>query len=64
VYGSEDSSDYKGSSGSIYQYDMNNPSDRNSYSTDLNAQRRDQMSLDSGKSLDKGMGQYGGGIYD
>lgn len=64
VYGSEDSSDYKGSSGSNYQYDMNNPSDRNSYSIDLNAQRRDQMSLDSGKSLDKGMGQYGGGIYD
>ena len=66
VYGSESSSSggYQGSSGSSYQYDMNNPSDRNNYSIDLNAQRRDQMSLDPSRSLDRGLGQYGGGIYD
>jgi hypothetical protein len=63
VYGS-DSSGYQGSSGSNYQYDMSNPNDRNSYSIDLDAQRRDQMNLDPGRSLDRGMGQYGGGIYD
>ena len=65
VYGS-DSNGYQGqgSSSSNYQYDMSNSSDRNSYNIDLDAQRRDQMSLDSGRSLDRGTGQYGGGIYD
>lgn len=63
VYGS-DSSGYQGSSGSNYQYNLSDPSDRNSYSIDLDAQRRDQMNLDSGRSLDRGMGQDGGGIYD
>lgn len=63
VYGS-DSNGYEGSSGSRYQYDLSNPSDRNRYGIDLDAQRRDQMSLDPGRSLDRGMGQYGGGIYD
>ncbi|MFZ1569238.1 MAG: hypothetical protein WAT29_10515 [Thiolinea sp.] len=59
-----DSSDYQGSSGSTYQYDLSNPTDRNNYSIDLDAQRRDQMSLDPGKILDTGLGQYGGGIYN
>ena len=63
VYGSDDSSGYQGSSGSSYQYDLNNGSDRNSYSTDLGAQRRDQMNLNSG-NLDGLRGQQGGGIYD
>lgn len=57
------SSGYQGSSGSSYEYDLNNPSDRNSYSTDLDAQRRDSQSLDTGRTLDRGLGQYGGGIY-
>ena len=65
VHGSDsDSGGYQGSSGSNYQYDLNNPSDRNSYSIDLDAQRRDRMSSDPGRSLDRGMGQYGGGIDD
>ena len=63
VYGSDDSSGYQGSSGSSYQYDLNNGSDRNSYSIDLDAQRRDQMNLNSG-NLDDLRGQQGGGIYD
>jgi hypothetical protein len=54
---------YQGSSGTRYQYDMNNPSDSNRYSTDLNAQRRDQMNLDTRRNLDRGLGQKGGGIY-
>ena len=62
VYGSDDSSGYQGSSGSNYQYDLNNGSDRNSYSTDLDAQRRDQMNLSPG-NLDGLRGQQGGGIY-
>jgi hypothetical protein len=59
-----DSSDYRGFSGSRYDYDLSNPSDRTRYSTDLDAQRRDRMSLSVGRSLDRGLGQYGGGIRD
>jgi len=62
VYGSDDSSGYQGGSGSNYQYDLNNGSDRNNYSIDLDAQRRDQMNLNSG-NLDGLRGQQGGGIY-
>lgn len=64
VYGSDDNSGYTGSSGTRYQYDLSKPVDRSSYSIDLDAQRRDQMNLDPGRSMDRGMGQYGGGIYD
>ena len=63
VYGSDDSG-YQGSSGSTYQYDLNNLSDRNSYSIDLDAQMRDQRSIDTGRNMDQLRGQNGGGIYD
>ena len=57
-------SGYESSSGARYQYDNSNPSDRLRYSTDLDAQRRDQMNLNPRRSLDRGTGQYGGGIYN
>lgn len=56
------SKNYEGSSGSTYQYNLNNPVDKNNYSVDLDAQRRDQMNVNPGRNLDRGMGQYGGGI--
>lgn len=54
---------YRGSSGARYQYDLNNPADQIRYSTDLSAQRRDQIqgTLDSGRTLDHMQGQRGGG---
>lgn len=55
---------YQSSSGTQYQYDLSIPSDQIRYSTDLNAQRRDQMSTSTKRHLDRGAGQYGGGIYD
>jgi len=55
---------YQGSSSSSYQYDLSNGSDRNSYSTDLDAQRRDQVNTSVGRSQDRSRGQYGGGIYN
>lgn len=61
--GGSNSGGYQGSSGSNYQYDMNNGSDRNSYSIDLDAQRRDQMYNGVGRSQDRLRGQNGGGIY-
>lgn len=54
---------YQGSSGTRYEYDMNNPVDRNRYNVDLDAQRRDQIDgrYDAGRSLDQLQGQFGGG---
>lgn len=57
-------SQHESSSGARYQYDLNNPVDRNRYSTDLDAQRRDQMSVNPRQKMDRSSGQFGGGIYD
>jgi len=63
VAGSDsDSKNYEGSSGTSYQYNLNDPGDKIEYSVDLDAQRRDQMNVNPGRALDRGMGQYGGGI--
>ena len=54
---------YQGPSGARYDYNLNNPADRNRYNLDLDAQRRDQQSgrFDAGRSLDQLQGQPGGG---
>lgn len=57
-YGSSEG--YQGSSGAQYQYDLNNPVERNQYSIDLDAQRRDMQKIAPG-SLDNLRGQNGGG---
>lgn len=56
-------SGYQGSSGTRYDYNLNNPTDRNRYNVDLDAQRRDQMDgrYDAGRNLDQLQGQFGGG---
>lgn len=61
--GSSSGSGYQGSSGAKYQYDLNNPADRNRYSVDLDAQRRDSQKgmYDAGRDLDQLRGQSGGG---
>lgn len=63
-FDSGSSSGYQGSSGTRYDYDLNNPADRNRYNLDLDAQRRDQQSgtFDAGRSLDQLQGQTGGGF--
>lgn len=55
---------YQGSSGTRYDYNLNNPVDRNQYNIDLDAQRRDQQSgtFDAGRRLDQRQGQAGGGF--
>lgn len=62
-FGNTDCQVYQSSSGTKYQYDMSNPSDRLNYSIDLDAQMRDKQSIDINRNLDTGIGQYGGGIY-
>jgi hypothetical protein len=61
---SNNDSGYQSNSGTRYQYDINDPGDSIRYSTDLDAQRRDQMNLDTKRNLDKSSGQHGGGIYN
>ena len=61
-YDSGSNSGYQSNSGTNYQYDLNKPTERNSYSTDLGAQRRDQMSADPRRDTDRSSGQRGGGI--
>lgn len=63
-YGSEQPSMYQSNSGAQYQYNLNNPVDRNAYSTDLDAQRRDQVSADPRRNTDRNSGQVGGGIQN
>lgn len=59
-YGSD--SGYTGSSGKKYDYDLSNPADKNRYSIDLDAQRRDQKAVnDSDRNSDRARNQYGGG---
>lgn len=55
---------YEGSSGTKYKYDLSDPSDRIDYSMDLDAQMNDSLNVNPGVGLDRGMGQYGGGIED
>lgn len=50
---------YQGLSGTKYQYDLSNPSDRLTYETDLDAQMRDQRSLNLYRKTENG-----GGIYE
>ena len=63
-YDSGSNSSYQSNSGASYQYDLNKPTDKNRYSTDLDAQRRDQMNADSRTDMDRNSGKRGGGIYD
>ena len=56
------SNGYQSTSGTNYQYDLNKPSDRMNYGYDTDAQRRDQMSTNPNRTLDRNTNQRGGGI--
>lgn len=58
-------SSYQSSSGNKYDYDLNKPEDRNRYSLDLDAQRRDSIegSTSTKRSMDQLKGEYGGGYF-
>jgi hypothetical protein len=59
-YGGNNEPLYRGSSGAMYQYDLSTPSGQLRYSVDPGAQLRD--SIDPRVDLDRGLGQYGGGV--
>lgn len=55
TYGSSELGRYESSTGHRYEYDLSDPGDQIEYSIDVDAQMRD---------LDRGLGEYGGGIYN
>lgn len=57
-----DDGGYRGTSGKQYQYDLSKPSDQLRYSVDPDAQLHDSINIDPRVELDRGLGQYGGGI--
>jgi len=64
-YGDDNQEDaYQGASGTHYQYDMSDPSDKIEYSVDIDAQMRDEISVNPSRNIDRSLGEYGGGIYD
>lgn len=50
---------YKSLLGNFYQYDLNNPLDKQQYELDLAAQMRDKLSVNPFRSTENG-----GGIYE
>lgn len=62
-YGNSDNG-YTSSFGNRYQYDLSNPTDRLGYSVDVGAQLRDRMDLNPSRTLERGLGEYGGGIWE
>ncbi len=63
-YNSDQNNSYESSYGNQYQYDLSDQSDRMDYQYDYDAQMRDRLSVEPTRSLDRGLGEYGGGIYD
>lgn len=55
---------YKGSSGTKYKYDLSKPGDRMKYGVDPGAQIKDEiyMPIKLGVTIDRVLGQYGGGV--
>jgi hypothetical protein len=58
----ESESGYKSRFGNEYQYDLSKPQDRIRYGTDYDAQRRDSLSVDPRRGIERGLGEYGGGV--
>ena len=55
---------YKGASGQEYQYNLSDPMDKLNYDLDLKAKMNDELyaPITPNVDLDRGLGQYGGGI--
>jgi hypothetical protein len=62
-YGNTSNQSYQSSTGTRYQYDLSTPGDQIEYSMNTAAQIRDSINITPSKSIDRSMGQYGGGIY-
>ena len=57
-------SGYTSSTGSTYEYDLSNPSDRVQYGADPAAQLRDRIDPNPLRRIERNTGQYGGGVLN
>ncbi len=57
-------SGYTSSYGNQYQYDLSKPTDRIEYDVDPAAKLRDSIDVNPTRDLERGIGQYGGGVYN
>ncbi len=55
-------SKYESSTGVRYKYDLSSPSDKIMYDVDPAAKLNDSLNVDPRVNIDRGLGQYGGGI--
>ena len=55
---------YESSFGNRYEYDLSDPSDRIMYEVDPDAQLRDSIDVNPERDLERGLGEYGGGVLD
>jgi uncharacterized protein (DUF486 family) len=54
---------YESSFGNKYEYDLSRPGDRLRYDVDPAAQLRDSIDVNPTRELERGLRQYGGGVY-
>lgn len=55
---------YESSLGNRYEYDLSDPGDRIMYDVDPGAQLRDSIDVNPERELERGIGEYGGGVID
>ena len=55
---------YESSLGNRYEYDLSDPSDKIMYEVDPDAQLRDSIDVNPERDLERGLGEYGGGVLD
>lgn len=60
--GNPNSKVYQGVSGKHYDYDLSNPGDKTMYDVDPAAKLNDSLNVDPLVDIDRGLGQYGGGV--
>jgi len=63
-YNSNAPSGYRSSTGSTYEYDLSNPSDRVRYGADPLAKLRDRLDVNPQRRIERNTGQYGGGVLN
>ena len=64
TYNSNKPSGYRSSTGSTYEYDLSNPSDRVRYGADPKAKLRDRLDVNPQRRIERNIGQYGGGVLN
>jgi hypothetical protein len=63
-YNSNAPSGYTSSTGSTYEYDLSNPSDRVRYGADPAAKLRDRIDVNPQRRIERNTGQHGGGVLN